>query len=63
MIFVNTWASTLKVWKVFSLENDFLFEFILTDCVIYFPEEKKRALQPEECVSSLSSLTDKHSSH
>ena len=41
MIFLNTWASTLKVWKVFSLENDFLFESILTGCVIYFPEEKK----------------------
>ena len=33
MVFLNPYASTLKVWKVFCLGEYFLLKSILTDCV------------------------------
>ena len=32
MVFLNPWTSTLKVGKVFYLEEDFLCKSILTGC-------------------------------
>ena len=35
MVFLDPWVSSLKVWIVFCLGNDFLFKSILTGCVMH----------------------------
>ena len=37
MAILNPWVSSLKVWIVFCLGNNFLFKSILTGCVLLLP--------------------------